>query len=101
MYLTGLANKVRSKLLKNPVAIYQNVPEALNIFPIIGRVMTILIERSRIIELHRLGIDLHIDAQRTQARHVLGVEIGYRSREQPDGMMRASAGFDQKLVRHQ
>ena len=61
----------------------------------------ILIERSQVVELHRDLVNMHLDAQRPQRRHILRVEIGHRAREQPHAMLDALAAVKQQLVSHQ
>ena len=61
--------------------------------------MLILIEGSLVIKFIRREMNTHLDSKRTQARHVLAIEIRDRAWKQRNAVSASFAGSDGELVR--
>src|SRR5262249_1818484 len=58
MYRAAFATKARSELLEHAIALHQNPPESIGVFPIVRPVLFIFIERNRVLNLVRYHVDL-------------------------------------------
>src|SRR5262249_5380611 len=95
---TALPQKGRPKILKDPIRMTEDAKESLNILLVIGRMVRVLIKRSRVIELDRCAIDLHLNARRSQRRHVLRIKIGNGPRIKRDRILSPVASAHQQPV---
>ena len=82
MHRTAFAAETRAKLLKYAIALHQNAPEPVGILAIVGAVLFILIERDRIFDLVRHGVDSHRQIRARQRLHHCPVKFRHRLRTQ-------------------
>src|SRR5215469_16903110 len=76
----AFATKPRAELLEHAIALPQNAPESIGVFPIVRAVLFVFIERDRILNLVRELVDAHRQMKLFQSLHHIPVKIGNRTR---------------------
>src|ERR1051325_196829 len=98
MHWTTFPAKLRSKLLEQAVALHQNAPESIGVFPIVRAVLLIFIKRNRVCNLVRHFANRHRKIKFIEGLHHRPIKIGNRSRSQVDRSPITLARIDVKLM---
>src|SRR5215208_2221362 len=77
MHRTAFAAKVRSEFLKHPIALHQNAPESVGVFPIVRPMLFIFIERNGVLNLVRRFVNRYRQLKLAESLHQTVVKIGY------------------------
>src|ERR671919_276064 len=80
MHRTALATKARSELLEHPIALHQNAPESIGVFPIVRAVLVVFIERDRVLNLVRQLVNRYRQVKFVESLHHSPVKIGNEPR---------------------
>src|SRR5512132_2770314 len=75
MHRTAFATKARSELLKHPIALHQNAPESIGVFPIVRPVLFIFIERDRVLNLVRHLVNRYRQMKLVESLHHSPIKI--------------------------
>src|SRR5262245_11181100 len=76
MHRAAFATKARSELFKQSIALYENPPESIGVFPIVRAVFFIFIERNGILNLVRRLVNRYRQMKPVQSLHQSTVKIG-------------------------
>src|SRR4029434_7352607 len=98
MHRTALAAETRAKFLKYAIGLHEHAPKPVRIFGGIKVVLFILINRNRILNLVRRGVDSHRQFEIAQRLHYTPIKFGNRLRFQWNGSPRAIALVDEQLM---
>src|SRR5882724_8456135 len=75
MHRTALSTKTRAEFLKHTIALHENAPESIRVFRVVGMVLFILIQRNRILNLVRHGVDSHGQIEILESSHQRPVKV--------------------------
>ena len=101
MHGAALAEEAAAKHVHHAIGLHQLAPEPLRSVGVVGGVLAIALERDGAFDLGRHGPDLDVHAERAQARHDLGVEVGDRARLQRKRFGPPIAGAQDQAVREE
>ena len=78
----AFADKSRPEVVQHPIDLQKNAPESLGVLCVIGCVGIILPESNWVRDFVGHLVDAHGDAELARALHEIGVEFGYRPRNE-------------------
>src|SRR5262245_26645949 len=98
MHWADLAKEARAKILHDPRALHQHLPEAGDVDAIVLGVDTILFEARRVLDLDRHRPDVHRNAESAQPVHELLVKVCDGHRRELEVFSSTVAAFDQQRM---
>src|SRR5262245_4651841 len=75
MHRTAFSTKARSELLEHAIALDQNAPESIGVFPVVRAVLLVFIERNRILNLVRHFVNPYRQMKLVESLHHGTVKI--------------------------
>src|SRR5438128_7686803 len=98
MNRTAFPAKTRAEIFKYPIGLDERAPEAACVFGVVGSMLLVAIQRNRILDLVRHGVDTNRQLKLGQSTHDGPVKIRNRTRPQFGGAMPAIIAIDPELV---
>src|SRR5580700_9944288 len=98
MNRAAFADEARAEFLKNRIDIYEDLPEAVSVFAIVGGMGLVQSEANRARNFYGHGPEFDCDAERMESGREFRVEFGDGAGHEAEGAGFAKAGGDVERV---